>query len=198
MKVSERYSAGGKATAIKLKNESLEKYYNDPKVCKNCGNVIVVKENEKVSSVRKKIFCDRSCSTQYHNRIKPKREKKIKETKPKPENQNDNLYAELTKQELKSQHNGSYFNWRSSISKNARKIFNNSGICKKCIVCGYQNHVDVAHIIPVYEFHDLAKISEINGISNLVALCPNHHWELDNGFITREEIQEIKKTSRGA
>ena len=76
MKVSERYSAGGKATAIKLKNESLEKYYNDPKVCKNCGNVIVVKENEKVSSVRKKIFCDRSCSTQYHNRIKPKREKK--------------------------------------------------------------------------------------------------------------------------
>ena len=73
-----------------------------------------------------------------------------------------------TKQELKSQHNGSYFNWRSSISKNARKIFNNSGICKKCIVCGYQNHVDVAHIIPVYEFHDLAKISEINGISNLV------------------------------
>jgi predicted restriction endonuclease len=26
-------------------------------------------------------------------------------------------------------------------------------------------------------------LSEVNDLSNLVYLCPNHHWELDNGII---------------
>ncbi len=197
MENSKSQSAGGKATAIKLRKEALEKYYKNPNVCKNCSKVIEVNENERASTVKKKIFCNRSCSTQYNNRIKPKRkrirEKKIKESKDK-----ENLYFDLTKEELENKHGGIYFNWRASISKNARKTFNNSGLCKKCIVCGYDIHVDIAHIVSVSEFDKSAKISEINGIINLVPLCPNHHWEFDNGLISREEIIKIKNISRGA
>lgn len=33
-------------------------------------------------------------------------------------------------------------------------------------------------------FNNTALIKEINDISNLVALCPTHHWELDNNIFT--------------
>jgi hypothetical protein len=198
MENSKSQSAGGKATAIKLRKEALEKYYKDPNVCKNCSKVIEVNENERASTVKKKIFCNRSCSTQYNNRIKPKRKKRIREKKIKESKDKENLYFELTKEELENKHGGTYFNWRASISKNARKTFNNSGLCKKCIVCGYDNHVDIAHIVPVSEFDKSAKLSEINGMINLVPLCPNHHWEFDSGLITREEIIKIKNISREA
>ena len=52
------------------------------------------------------------------------------------------------------------------------------GNCKKeykCFVCGYNNHVEIAHIKAVSDFDKEAELSEINNINNLVALCPNHH-----------------------
>lgn len=74
-------------------------------------------------------------------------------------------------------------NWqsaRSAIQRDARKIYQNSDKPKKCIVCGYDKHYEVAHIKAVSEFNDDTFISEINDINNLIALCPNHHWEYDN------------------
>lgn len=52
-----------------------------------------------------------------------------------------------------------------------------------CKNCGYNNHVEVCHIKPVKDFLDTNFISEVNDISNLVCLCPNCHWEFDNGLI---------------
>ena len=36
---------------------------------------------------------------------------------------------------------------------------------------------------PVSEFYENTPIFEINSITNLIALCPNHHWEYDNGIL---------------
>jgi len=33
------------------------------------------------------------------------------------------------------------------------------------------------------EFSDDTLIKDINNTDNLVGLCPNHHWELDNGYL---------------
>jgi hypothetical protein len=52
-----------------------------------------------------------------------------------------------------------------------------------CAVCGYDKHVETAHIKAVASFPDTATIREINAPSNLVGLCPNHHWEFDNGLL---------------
>lgn len=74
-------------------------------------------------------------------------------------------------------------NWqsaRSAIQRLARKIYDMSSKPKKCVVCGYDKHYEVAHIKSVSSFDDNALISEINDIDNLIALCPNHHWEYDN------------------
>ena len=51
-------------------------------------------------------------------------------------------------------------------------------------MCGYDNHIEVAHIKPISSFDDNTKLSEINHKNNIVALCPNHHWEFDNNLIS--------------
>lgn len=76
-----------------------------------------------------------------------------------------------------------YTQWqtaRSTIQKDARKIYITSNKPKRCICCGYDKHFEVAHIKAVSDFDDDVLISEINNIDNLIALCPNHHWEYDN------------------
>ena len=72
---------------------------------------------------------------------------------------------------------------RSAIAKMARQIFNNSTKSKRCAICGYDKHYEVAHIKAVSDFDDDVLISEINDINNLIALCPNHHWEHDNNVL---------------
>lgn len=72
---------------------------------------------------------------------------------------------------------------RTAICKNARFIYKQSNKNKSCIVCKYKKHYEVAHIKPVSEFEDNELISTINNVDNLIALCPNHHWEYDNKLL---------------
>lgn len=77
-------------------------------------------------------------------------------------------------------------NWqvaRTSIRKDACKVFEKSNKEYKCAICGYNKHVEIAHIKAVSEFSDSSTLEEINHIDNLVGLCPTHHWEYDAGLI---------------
>ena len=77
--------------------------------------------------------------------------------------------------------------WRNSrvpIAKDARRVYNKSDKPKECAVCGYNNHIQVCHIKAVKDFDENTLIKEINSLDNLIALCPNHHWEYDHGLIT--------------
>jgi hypothetical protein len=75
---------------------------------------------------------------------------------------------------------------RSAIQKMARATFCAGHPSPSCVAiedsgpCGYVKHVEVAHRKDVASFPDSALISEINDISNLVGLCPTHHWEFDH------------------
>lgn len=88
-----------------------------------------------------------------------------------------------TKGELLSSRKN-YQSYRSSIRKHAELTYFRSTKVKKCAICGYDKYIEIAHIKSVAEFDDSVTIAEINSIDNLVALCPNHHWEYDNGLIT--------------
>lgn len=86
-------------------------------------------------------------------------------------------------------------NWqsaRTSIRKIAQKNYDNAGLPYVCAICGYSNHIEIAHIKAVSEFDDNTLISEIDNSSNLIGLCPNHHWEFDNGLLTKEYILGIR------
>ncbi len=79
---------------------------------------------------------------------------------------------------------------RSKIRIHAVKVFEHHDIPRVCIVCGYDRHIQISHVKPVSSFPDSALISEINAIENIVSLCPNHHWEFDNGLISIEELRQ--------
>lgn len=87
-----------------------------------------------------------------------------------------------TKKELLTERKN-YQSYRSGIRKLAERIYKESGKALSCKICGYNKHVEIAHIKAVSDFDDSTTIAEINDINNLVALCPNHHWEYDNGYI---------------
>ena len=57
------------------REEALRRYYLNPKICLNCGEIIRVRDVEHPAETRKKKFCSQSCSATYNNRISPKREK---------------------------------------------------------------------------------------------------------------------------
>lgn len=65
----------------------------------------------------------------------------------------------------------------------SRVFYRRSDKPKLCCVCGYNKFYEVCHIIPINKFNDESSIAEINSLENLIALCPNCHWELDNGLI---------------
>lgn len=89
----------------------------------------------------------------------------------------------MTKGELKEIGKHPYHH-KSIITRHARKTYEKSDKPKSCCVCGYSKYIDIAHKTPVADFPDDAKVKEINHIDNLVALCKNHHWELDHGELT--------------
>lgn len=171
-------SAGGKATAIKSRKKAIERYYENPNICLYCNNIIHIKENQKVPDVRIKKFCNHTCAAKFNNKkfIKRIKKEKIKKSKP---IQFEFLFNTSIKDIFKRYK--AWQNARSTIQKHARCTFQKSDKQKSCVVCGYLNHYEVCHIIAVKDFDKNKTLIELNHIDNLVALCPNHHWEFDNG-----------------
>lgn len=96
------------------------------------------------------------------------------------------LFLEIvTKGELYSKRKTPH-NARATIAKHARETYMASNRPKQCCICGYNRHVDIAHIRAVSDFSDDTFIGVINDINNLMALCPNHHWEFDNHLLEFE------------
>lgn len=206
-------SLGGQATAKILRTKALTSYYASPNFCLQCLKVISVAEHDKVPSVRKKKFCNRSCAARYNNVHFPKRTSTTASLKPfgtcgkcgvlvsyKQQTAHsyrtrkycdicaslvrsklDKLLRNETKFELYRRHG-----WQTAntiIRKHARKVYAENNTSRQCAVCGYSNHIQVSHKKKVCDFPDSTVMSDINQPDNLVGLCPNHHWELDNGIL---------------
>jgi hypothetical protein len=102
------------------------------------------------------------------------------------------LIEETTKGELRERNN-SWTAFRAAITKNARELYSKSERKKTCLLCDYDHHAPICHLRSVSDFPDSATVKEINALENLVALCPNHHWDLDHGFLDKEELIRLIK-----
>lgn len=71
--------------------------------------------------------------------------------------------------------------FHAKIRGHSREVYDGPMLCQ---ACGYLLHVDVCHIRPVADFPETASLAEVNARDNLVALCPTHHWEFDNGHLS--------------
>lgn len=135
--------------------------------CLNCKTIIEFEYNKNKQTYKKRQYCN-ACldAIKIENLTKHKNNKLIK-------------YMSKTKGEIKQELKNPF----SALRNQARRIYNNSDRPKICSICGYKNHIEIAHKKGIAKFDDNAKISEINNIDNLIALCPNHHWEFDNGLL---------------
>lgn len=144
----------GKYQSIKLKKELKETE------CSFCH----IKFRKKLRKNKNNTyFCSRQCLGKSRKKIKTSI-KKLGELDQKTKGQ---LIEEL-----------GYFGARSSIQTHARKKKRNLN----CYVCDYSIYCEVCHIKAVKDFPNSALICEINAVENLVELCPNHHWEMDNNL----------------
>ena len=206
----------------KSRRLALERYYNNPVICKQCKNVIKVKDREKTSHVRQRKFCSLSCAAKFNNNAKGSRRKNaglrfcqecgrkiryrikngsytcrkycFKCTPYRKRIAQERLrgISDKTKSEVFKRAK----NWqtaRNLIRKYAFRIFKRSRKKYECQKCGYSLHVAICHKKPVSKFPGNAKIKEINDIKNLMALCENHHWEYDHGFLILKKGKLINK-----
>ena len=157
------------------------------KNCLNCNREILAKDHKSLRDFTVKKFCSRSCAVSMNNKLFPK---KVKQPpKPKKARQISQMNS-VTKDELlaRSKH---YQSARNTIRIYAKRCYDDNNMPKRCIVCGYDRCYEVAHVRSVADFPGHATIGEINHISNLVGLCPTHHWEYDNGFIFKEDLEKL-------
>jgi len=202
---------GARIRGRQEREKALTAYYTNPAYCLHCGKMIKVKEGQKPSLVKKRKFCNRSHASTYNNAKYPKRQA-VKEgpclrcgravlyRKQKKgfylrrsycedcvrivrvEKAGKRVLKHMTKRELR-ENRRTLEHFRASIHSHARRVYYRSGKPRQCIKCGYQLHFHVSHIQEIEDFSDDALIGDINHIDNLVAFCPTHHWEFDNGHL---------------
>ena len=62
-------------------------------------------------------------------------------------------------------------------------------LAPRCQSCSYDKHVELAHLKSVSSFPSTATLKEINSPDNVLVLCPNCHYEFDNGLLPLEDIR---------
>lgn len=100
-------------------------------------------------------------------------------------NKGDVTIGEVLYGESYNPNSFSLIRWRSRRSVSAE-------LSSGCEVCGYRKHVEVCHIKPVSDFSRDTKMSVVNDRGNLIILCPNCHWEFDNGLLNDRKIIQPK------
>lgn len=159
-------------------------------LCASCGKSVYKAPKEIRKSKSGNMFCSRSCSATYNNKSIKKRTLSCRQCGKLILSGytycNDCYISKhyLTdKTLLEAIGNRKDSNRYTGIRANARRIYYCSAKPKCCMVCGYDKHFEICHIKDIADFAPETKISEINNIENLVALCPNHHWEFDEGLL---------------
>lgn len=139
-------------------------------------------------------FCSSSCAAKYNNHVYPKRAKRNqpkfckKCSKPIEGRRvvcadcNPNL-IDWSQRTIADIHRVAKYQVSSHIRERARRTYSKSGLPYTCRNCGYDKHVEICHIKAIKDYPVDTLVSAVNDISNLVALCPNCHWELDHGLL---------------
>ena len=69
------------------------------------------------------------------------------------------------------------------VRKLSRRKMGKLGRLTYCELCRYSKHVEVHHKKAIKHFPEDTLLCKVNNLGNLIALCPNCHWELDNGLL---------------
>lgn len=158
----------------------------------NCSNCQKETENPK--------FCSRSCAAIVNNKISQKRKMKNRCKKCTIIIRSNRTYCKQCKHShafnnaatlgeiiYKNHHKSSAY---ALVRTKARAVIKKLGITK-CQNCNYCKHVEVAHKIKISSFPLDTLVDVINRPSNLLALCPNCHWELDHSMLEQSALDKL-------
>ena len=160
--------------------------------CHNCQKLVVRTPKEFAKSRTGRVYCSRSCCATSNNRSMPKRKKSTKciacqEPIRWGYRRCKKCHEQLRRLDQKTLQEATLGRTDATrytgVRSHARTVYAASGRPKQCAVCGYDKHVEICHIREISAFPPETPVTVVNDLANLVALCPNHHWELDNGLI---------------
>jgi len=131
--------------------------------CKNCGNKTLNPS-----------FCSRSCAAKYNNNRLGTGKTKTKEPK-------EDYWELKTLADVRATA-GPRSSRYAFLRQHARKVAYDAkdSVCENC---AYDKHTHVCHIRDIKDFPAETLVTVVNSIENLVVLCPNCHWEFDNGHL---------------
>lgn len=170
-------------------------YNKNPNLCLNCNRPILVSlenmERSLFQRVKRNKFCNRSCGAQYNmaHSTSPRNKPKIRLC-----NVCGNKFTRVKGASSVRCHNCIFVRlstlpskiksecYIEEIRRHARIVLFKTKP-QVCQVCGYSFHADACHIKPIKNFPPTTLVGEINALSNLAALCKNHHDELDKGAL---------------
>ncbi len=152
-----------------------------------------------------KKYCTKSCAAKVNNTTHPKRSPKVgscRECGIPVKNRrrlcdkhwHERSTKSLTLEEVAERVSakGKHPSWRWAFVRSANRQWNRKK-AKGCVVCGYEKHIELAHIRAISSFPMTATLSEVNSPSNVTALCPNHHWEFDHGLLDGSMLAPLSR-----
>ncbi len=137
-------------------------------------------------------FCSKTCATKYNNARFPKRIRSMRYCKrcgveiPKGRTVCDDCNPSMvdwSQRTLKSLREGVKYQAHAKVRDIARYNYEKANLPRVCANCGYDKHVEICHVQAINSFPEETPVAVINDLSNLVALCPNCHWELDHDLL---------------
>lgn len=151
-------------------------------------------------------FCSKECHLAYGT-FKPKNPKKRRPRFCKycgvPVNNKGRVCKDCnpnnvdwSKRTLGELQNSAKYQVNAALRNSARRIYRQSGRPQQCQNCGYSIHIEICHIHAINSFSEDTPISVINDPDNLVALCPNCHWEFDHNELSIEAIERKMGVTR--
>jgi hypothetical protein len=181
----------------RIRQRAINKYYEDPQICKYCGKVIKVPCGTRPGYIRIRSFCNHSCSAKYNNtgvrRHGESSSKKCNKCGITKDIRSDCcieckkkltllLNNNKTLLDIMCKESASRAKW-NILRRLARQTMELSDRDYKCEYCEFDVKLHVAHIKPISSFSLDTLVGVVNDLDNLKYMCPNHHVLFDHGFI---------------
>jgi hypothetical protein len=161
--------------------------------CNQCKKNVIKKPSQIHSSVS---FCSRSCAVTFNNQKNPKRKKEGVCLGCSESIAAKNKYCKRCRVACEFKPDAPISDFFTSL-KSASKFSNIRYHARKyylehfmhqCLNCNYQLHIEIAHIKPISSFSDNTPLNVVNSSDNLAGLCKRCHWEMDNGYLSYEQL----------
>ena len=179
------------------------------KACSACGKEVTRAQSEIKKAKTDNIFCNRSCSATYNNKITKLKHglNIVKEYECSQCNKvfksDDGIINKHTtcstvcwqEAEMKTKTIKDTIrigtNRYNLIRQNARS-YSKYIYPRHCMLCSYDKHIEVCHVKDIKDFDVNLSMYEVNNKYNLIHLCPNCHWEFDHDLINISIITEAQ------